>query len=63
MKNQGPGDLALGGSQRGLSGSFLDRKIRWSGGAMEPMKSQTPSTKSQTNSKFQYKMTETGFEF
>jgi len=27
------------------------------------MKSQTPSTKLQTNLKFQYPMTETGFEF
>ena len=30
---------------------------------MEPIKSQTPSTKLQTNPKFQYPMTETGLEF
>jgi len=30
---------------------------------LESMKSQTPSTKSQTNLKFQYQMTKTGFEF
>ena len=32
-------------------------------GVLESIKSQTPSTKLQTNLKFQYQMTETGFEF
>ncbi len=32
-------------------------------GVLESMKSQTPSTKLQTNLKFQYQMTKTGFEF
>jgi hypothetical protein len=32
-------------------------------GVLEFMKSQTPSTKLQTNLKFQYQMTKTGFEF
>ena len=35
MKNQGPGDLALGGRQRGLSGSFLDARICWSDEVVE----------------------------
>jgi hypothetical protein len=32
-------------------------------GVLEFKKSQTPSTKLQTNLKFQYQMTKTGFEF
>jgi len=32
-------------------------------GVLKSMKSQTPSTKLQTNLKFQYQMTKTGFEF
>jgi len=32
-------------------------------GVIESMKSQTPSTKLQTNLKFQYQMTKTGLEF
>jgi hypothetical protein len=32
-------------------------------GVLEFMKSQTPSTKLQTNLKFQYQMTKTGLEF
>jgi hypothetical protein len=40
-----------------------DYELFWSIGAPESMKSQTPSTKLQTNLKFQYQMTKTGFEF
>jgi len=35
----------------------------WSTGVLEWIKSQTPSTKLQTNLKFQYQMTKTGLEF
>ena len=35
----------------------------WSTEVLESMKSQTPSTKLQTNLKFQYQMTKTGLEF
>jgi hypothetical protein len=37
--------------------------MRKSAEVVEPMKSQTPSTKLQINLKFQYQMTKTGFEF
>jgi hypothetical protein len=40
-----------------------DCELFWSFGVLESMKSQTPSTKLQTNLKFQYQMTKTGFEF
>jgi len=49
---------------------FLDHLISgqltgksWSSRVVESMKSQTPSTKLQTNLKFQYQMTKTGLEF
>jgi hypothetical protein len=40
-----------------------DCELFWSTGVPESMKSQTPSTKQQTNLKFQYQMTKTGLEF
>jgi hypothetical protein len=40
----------------------LPVRVRAFFGVPEPMKSQTPSTKLQTNLKFQYQMTTTGFE-
>ena len=47
--------------RRGIQWSFPF--VRESAGVVESMKSQTPSTKLQTNLKFQYQMTKTGFEF
>jgi hypothetical protein len=41
----------------------LPVKVASGFGVLESMKSQTPSTKLQTNLKFQYPMTETGLEF
>jgi hypothetical protein len=41
----------------------LPVKIASCFGVLEFMKSQTPSTKLQTNLKFQYQMTEKGLEF
>jgi hypothetical protein len=41
----------------------LPGKIASCFGVPEVIKSQTPSTKLQTNLKFQYQMTKTGFEF
>jgi hypothetical protein len=40
-----------------------DCELFWSTGLLESMKSQTPSTKLQTNLKFQYQMTKTDLEF
>ena len=47
----------------GQSSMALPVKIASYFGVPEPMKSQTPSTKLQTNLKFQYQMTKTGLEF
>jgi len=47
----------------GQSSMGLPVKIASCFGVLEFMKSQTPSTKLQTNLKFQYQMTETGLEF
>jgi hypothetical protein len=41
-------------------GGCYTRKLLLSTGALESMKTQTPSTKLQTNIKFQYSMTKTG---
>jgi hypothetical protein len=45
------------------SSKALPVKIASCFGVLEFMKSQTPSTKLQTNLKFQSQMTKTGFEF
>ncbi|MGB6928796.1 MAG: hypothetical protein WBH05_06205, partial [Syntrophobacteria bacterium] len=55
--------LALTCPQRGLLASYTHAEICWSNGVVESMKSQTPSTKLQTNIKFQYQITKTGLEF
>jgi hypothetical protein len=56
---------SLGGkvspARAGIAGK--DCELFWSIGGIKSVKSQTPSTKLQTNLKFQYQMTETGFEF
>jgi hypothetical protein len=59
----GGAGLALSFPLRGLFGSFLDVEVCWSDGVAESIKSQTPSTKFQTNLKFQYQMTEIDLEF
>jgi hypothetical protein len=40
-----------------------DCELFWGTEVLKSMKSQTPSTKLQTNLKFQYQMTKTGLEF
>jgi hypothetical protein len=63
-KESGPKDQALGCPLRGLSMVFP--LLRQSAGMMEwwsIVKYQIPSTKLQTNLKFQYSMTKTGLEF
>jgi hypothetical protein len=47
----------------GQSSMALPVKIANCFGVLDFMKSQAPSTKLQTNLKFQYQMTKTGFEF
>ena len=45
----------------GIAGKNCE--LFWSSEVLESMKSQTPSTKLQTNLKFQSQMTKTGLEF
>jgi hypothetical protein len=57
IKNPGAEELASSCPQTKFLASFPDEGVCWSNGVVELIKSQTPSTKSQTNFKFQYPMT------